>query len=59
MVRVDILCGYLVSPEQLRAFANAQSIRYDSGGDLTLGSDAGSKEENSLFDTFGKFITLA
>lgn len=36
MVRVDIICGYLVSPEQLRVFANAQGIRYDPGGDLAL-----------------------
>jgi len=32
MVRVDFICGYLVSPEQLRA----QVIRYDPGGDLAL-----------------------
>ena len=36
MVRVDIICGYLVSPKQLRLFANAQGIRYDPGGDLAL-----------------------
>jgi len=36
MVRVDVICGYLVSPEQRRVFANAQGIRYDPGGDLAL-----------------------
>jgi hypothetical protein len=36
MVRLDIICGYLVPPEQLRVFANAQGIRYDPGGDLAL-----------------------
>ncbi|KAH9966957.1 hypothetical protein BGW80DRAFT_730300 [Lactifluus volemus] len=36
MVRVDIICGYLVAPEQLRKFADSQSLRYDPGGDLVL-----------------------
>jgi len=36
MVRVDIICGYLVSPEQLRIFAYAQGICYDPGGNVAL-----------------------
>jgi hypothetical protein len=36
MVRVDIMCGYLVAPEQVRKFADSQSLCYDPGGDLVL-----------------------
>ncbi|KAI0293291.1 hypothetical protein B0F90DRAFT_1763826, partial [Multifurca ochricompacta] len=36
MVRVYTICGYLVSPDQLRKFAHSQNLRYDPGGDLVM-----------------------
>jgi hypothetical protein len=62
MVRVDIICGYLVSLEQLgylpklKVFA---MILVATSHYFTLGSDAGPKDTNSPFHTFGKFSTLA